>query len=125
MRTGAIAGTALLALSLASFASAQNKPKANAVPMGMPDAQLSAEDAQKHFTKDSTTLGDKYTAPKSGDWNAPGALDLHAMTEAQFAAFRRAHPYAVIVGRCFLGEDADPQVRAQLAAARGEYKSCS
>jgi len=44
-------------------------------------------------------------------WNAPGVLNLQYMTDAQFAEFQRAHPTATFFGRCYMGQDPDPNIR--------------
>jgi hypothetical protein len=44
-------------------------------------------------------------------WNAPGVLNLQHMTDAQFAEFQRAHPTATFFGRCYMGQDPDPNIR--------------
>jgi hypothetical protein len=44
-------------------------------------------------------------------WNAPGVLNLDHMTDAQFAEFQRAHPTATFFGRCYMGQDPDPNIR--------------
>jgi hypothetical protein len=49
---------------------------------------------------------------RARDWNAPGVMNLNYMTEAQFVAFQAAHPTAVFYGRCFAGQDPDPNIRA-------------
>ena len=49
---------------------------------------------------------------RARDWNAPGVMNLNYMTEAQFVAFKAAHPTAVFYGRCFAGQDPDPNIRA-------------
>jgi hypothetical protein len=49
---------------------------------------------------------------RARDWNAPGMLNLHYMTEAQFDAFKAAHPTVAFYGRCFAGQDPDPNIRA-------------
>ena len=53
---------------------------------------------------------------KSRDWNAPGMANLHYMTDAQFAAFESAHPSAVFVNRCFIGQDPDIAIRTRMRA---------
>jgi hypothetical protein len=51
---------------------------------------------------------------RARDWNAPGVMNLYYMTDAQFAAFQAAHPTAVFWGRCYAGQDPDPNIRAFL-----------
>jgi len=51
---------------------------------------------------------------RARDWNAPGVLNLYYMTDAQFEAFKATHPTAAFYGRCFAGQDPDPNIRAFL-----------
>jgi hypothetical protein len=132
MKPASVAAAAVIALTSAQLALAQNrlpptnvtapKPKAHpvvtaptkpvtgtasaAAPIGAPDAHISAADAQKHFTYDPSV--------HSKDWNAPGIVNLHYMTEAQFAAFEMRHPTAVIIDRCYVGQDPDLQIRSRI-----------
>ena len=117
----------LIALAPVSLALAQTrlptsivtapKPKAHPVvtaptrvaptpPIGSPDSQISAADAQKHFTYDPSV--------HSKDWNAPGVVNVMRMSEAEFAAFEMRHPTAVFINRCYLGQDPNLQIRARI-----------
>ena len=137
MKPALIAAAAVIVLTSAQLALAQNnlpttnvtapKPKAHpvvtaptkpatgtasaAAPIGAPDAHISAADAQKHFTYDPSV--------NSKDWNAPAVLNLHNMTDAQFAAFEMRHPTAVFVNRCYIGQDPDLQIRSHMRAHAG------
>jgi len=136
MRPTLMSAAALIALAPVSLALAQNqlpttnvtapKPKAHpvitaptqpsaAAPTGAPDAHISGADAQKHFTYDPSV--------HSRDWNAPGVLNLSQMTEAQFAAFEMRHPTAVIINRCYIGQDPDLQIRARIRMYARPYAS--
>jgi len=48
------------------------------------------------------------------DWNAPGMLNLHYMSDVQFAAFKAMHPTTAFYGRCYAGQDPDENIRAWL-----------
>jgi hypothetical protein len=141
MKPALIAAAAVIALTSAQLASAQNslpttnvrapKPKAHpvvaaptkpvtgtasaAAPIGSPDSHLSAADAQKHFTYDPSV--------NSKDWNATAALNLHYMTDAQFAAFEMRHPTAVFIDRCFVGQDPDLAIRSRIRMYARPYAS--
>ena len=149
MKSALIAAAVLTALSPVSLALAQNnlptttvtapKPKARHVvtaptpsdtragltatatglaptsPIGSPDSHLSAADAQKHFTYDPSV--------NSKDWNATAAINLHTMTDAQFAAFEMRHPTAVFIDRCFVGQDPDLAIRSRIRMYARPYAS--
>jgi hypothetical protein len=123
MKTPLMLAAALVALAPLTTALAQNElpttnvrpPKARvAVPMGAPDAHISAADAQKPFTYDPSVPYQPPTRVRPGDWNAPGMLDLSYMTEAEFRTFRGAHPTAAFFGRCYMGQDPDGLIRVEM-----------
>ena len=101
-----------------SLATAQNKM------LGAPDSEISASDAQKHFTHDPSVHYQAAVKPQAGDWNAPGVVDTRTMTDTQFAQFKALHPNAVFVNRCFVGASPDPAARAQLRQTYGTDGSC-
>jgi hypothetical protein len=141
MKPALIAAAAVIAFSSGQLALAQNKlptttvtapkPKARPVvtaptkpitgtpsasaPIGAPDAQIGAADAQKHFTYDPSV--------HSKDWNAPGVVNVSRMTDAEFAAFEMRHPTAVFLARCYLGQDPDLQIRARIRMYARPYAS--
>lgn len=61
--------------------------------------------------------------PSRRDWAAAGTANTHAMSEAQFAAFRARHPTAIFEGRCYLGQDPDAVVRSSLRR-RHDDRAC-
>jgi hypothetical protein len=115
----AVAG-ALLALSPISLAVAQTQLPTTTVTGSKPKPRpaIVTHAAPSRSTVDSTGLP-IYPDPetphvRARDWNAPGVMNLNYMTEAQFAAFQTAHPTAVFYGRCYAGQDPDPNIRAFL-----------
>jgi hypothetical protein len=52
------------------------------------------------------------------DWNAPGMLNLHYMSDVQFAAFKAMHPTTAFYGRCYAGQDPDENIRAWLRSRK-------
>jgi len=116
---------ALLVLSPLSLALAENqlpttnivgsKPKPKPHVVVQPRSYLANPQGGGVMAPDQSILPDRPdpTTPhvRARDWNAPGAINLAYMTDVQFAAFQAAHPNAVFSGRCFVGEDPDPNTR--------------
>jgi hypothetical protein len=121
---------ALFAILPLSFATAQNQLPTTTVrppkpPIGAPDSHLAAEQAQQHFTRDPSV---PYTTPgpvQPNDWNAPAVMNLRDLSDAQFAQFQAAHPTAVIINRCYVGQDPSLHVRSQMRKAYGGLKNCA
>ena len=110
----------LLALSPVSLALAENQlPTTNIVaPKPKPKPRVAVRPPSRPAIDQTSILPDhpdpETPNVRARDWNAPGAMNLNYMTDAQFAAFQAAHPTAVFQGRCFAGQDPDPNIRASL-----------
>jgi len=116
MKSTWVAATAILALSPLSTALAQNQLPATIINQPKPKPAIVAHAARSRSTVDATGLP-IYPDPetphvRARDWNAPGVMNLNYMTDAQFAAFQAAHPTTVFYGRCYAGQDPDPNIRA-------------
>jgi len=114
MKSVVFIATAALALSPLSLALAENQLPTTTVtaPKRKPPIRAPAT-----TTVDSSSVLPDHPDPetpkvRARDWNAPGVMNLNYMTEAQFVAFQAAHPTAVFYGRCFAGQDPDPNIRA-------------
>lgn len=131
MRIALLAATALVALSPLTLAVAQNelpatrvtgakpKPKPISVPVYVPVASNGNLDANANTIYPNTVIDPGTPKVRAGDWNAPGAVNLRHMNDRQFAEFQRMHPTAVIKDRCYVGQDPDPNIRAQMNGALG------
>jgi hypothetical protein len=130
MRIALLAATAVVALSPLTFAVAQSQLPATTItapkPAAHPVVASIPADRPAMWGQGLPSAMAVYPDPnvhvRAKDWNALGVLNLHFMTDAQFAAFEAAHPNAVIVNRCFLGEDPDLQIRSQMRRAHGGAK---
>jgi hypothetical protein len=118
MKSALVVAAAMLALSPASLALAQNQLPVTYVtaPKPKPKPAVVPRVATSRSAVDSTGLP-VYPDPetphvRARDWNAPGVMNLNYMTEAQFVAFQAAHPTAVFYGRCYAGQDPDLNIRA-------------
>jgi hypothetical protein len=119
MKSIAFVAAAALALSPLSRALAQNQlpPTTVTAPKPKPKPPVTMRGEPSRSTIDSALVLPDHPDPetpkvRAHDWNAPGVLNLHYMTEAQFVAFQAAHPTAVFYGRCFAGQDPDLNIRA-------------
>ena len=118
MKSIAFVAAAALALSPLSPALAQNQLPATNVtaPKPKPKPPVTTHVEPSRSTDSASILPDhpdpETPKVRSRDWNAPGVMNLHYLTEAQFVAFQAAHPTAVFYGRCFAGQDPDPNIRA-------------
>jgi hypothetical protein len=129
MRTALLAATALVAVSFLSQSFAQNqlppttvrapKPKPITAPVYVPVPSNGNLNANANPTDPNAVIDPTSPNVRAKDWNAPGAVNLHYMTDAQFAAFEMKHPSAVVINRCYVGQDPDLQVRSQMRAALG------
>lgn len=117
MRLVALCASAMLAVSPGSVAVAQNVlPSTNVTaPKSNPRPKVTVTTrAAPRNDIDSAGLPahpDPNSKVRARDWNAPGMLDLGYMTDAQFVAFQAAHPTATFFGRCYMGQDPDPNIR--------------
>jgi hypothetical protein len=103
---------AILAVSLSPPLSAQTvlPPTTITAPKPKPHGSV-----QRQVIMPAGSLLPEHPDPNSKvgarAWNAPGVLNLDYMTDAQFAEFQRAHPTATFFGRCYMGQDPDPNIR--------------
>jgi hypothetical protein len=114
----ALCAIAVLAMSPGSVALAQNALPATNVtapkPNPKPKVTVPTRAAPTRSDVDAAGLPthpDPTSKVRAHDWNAPGVLDLGYMTDAQFATFQAAHPTATFFGRCYMGQDPDPNIR--------------
>lgn len=130
MKTALLMATTLVAVSALSQAFAQNRLPPTTVrppavrpvtthniqpaPVYNPVPSSGYVDANANPLNPNAVIDPTTPNVRSGDWNAPGAVNLHYMTDTQFAAFETAHPSAVIVNRCYLGQDPDVQIRSKM-----------
>jgi len=119
MKSIAFLAAAALALSPHSVAFAQNQLPTTTVtaPKPKPKPPIVTHAEPSRSRTDSVSVLPDHPDPetpkvRARDWNAPGVMNLNYMTEAQFVAFQAAHPTAVFYGRCFAGQDPDPNIRA-------------
>jgi hypothetical protein len=111
MKFAVIAGT-IIAVSLSTPLAAQNLLPATTVtaPKSKPPRAV-----RRQVSTPADPLLPVHPDPNSKvaarAWNAPGVLNLQYMTDAQFAEFQRAHPTATFFGRCYMGQDPDPNIR--------------
>jgi len=118
MKSVIVVAAAMAALSPVSAALAQTRLPTTIVvaPKSKPKPAVVARAAPPQSTLDPAGLPvhpDPETPHvRARDWNAPGVMNLNYMTETQFVAFQAAHPTAVFYGRCFAGQDPDPNIRA-------------
>src|SRR5262249_12629436 len=128
MKPALIAAATLLALAPLSLSFAQNSLPTTRVtapkPVVRPAAYVPVPSSGNYTANSNPTNPNAVIDPttpnvRAGDWNAPGAVNLHYMTDAQFAAFETAHPTAVIVSRCYIGQDPDLQIRSRMRGAQG------
>jgi len=129
MKTALLVAAGMLALAPVSLALAQNQlpstsvtaPKPVAKPAARPRVTARVERSQGATYPGSVLpVHPDPTMPnvRGKDWNAPGVLNLNHMTDAQFAAFQAAHPTAAFFGRCYAGQDPDPNIRLRLRSAQ-------
>jgi hypothetical protein len=107
----------MLALSPTAAALAQNQLPATNITQPKPRTEIITHGAPPRSTTNSASILPDHPDPstphvRARDWNAPGVMNLEYMTDVQFAAFQAAHPTAVFVGRCYTGQDPDPNIRA-------------
>jgi hypothetical protein len=118
MKSALFAAAAMLALSPVTTALAQNQLPTTNVAAPKPKPRVVTRTAPERNGIDAAGIPihpDPETPHvRAHDWNAPGVLNLHYMTDAQFVAFQAAHPTAVFWGRCYAGQDPDPNIRAFL-----------
>src|SRR5207248_5065508 len=102
MKSALIVAAAALALSQGSgaFAETQLPTTIVAAPKPKPRPQVETRAAPSRSTTDAASILPVRPDPetphvRARDWNAPGMLNLHYMTDAQFVAFQAAHPTAV------------------------------
>jgi len=111
MKFALIAGLGI-AVSLSSPLAAQNALPATTVTAPKPKP---ARTVRRQVIAPADPLLPVHPDPNSKvgarAWNAPGVLNLQYMTDAQFAEFQRAHPTAQFFGRCYMGQDPDPNIR--------------
>lgn len=129
MRTALLVATALVAVSSLSQSFAQNqlpptrvtapKPKPIIAPVYVPVPSNGNLDANANPLNPNAVVDPTLPNVRANDWNAPGAVNLHYMTDAQFAAFEMKHPSAVIVNRCYVGQDPDLQIRSRMRQSQG------
>jgi hypothetical protein len=119
MRAVWVTAAAILALSPISLALAETQLPTTIVTASKPKparAAVVTRTAPSRSTSSAAILPDHPdpSTPhvRARDWNAPGVMNLEYMTDVQFAAFQAAHPTAVFVGRCYTGQDPDPNIRA-------------
>ena len=119
MKSIAFVAAVALALSPLSLALAQNQlpPTTVTAPKPKPKPPVVARQVSRAPVVNNDSILPDRPDPetphvRAHDWNAPGVMNLNYMTEAQFVAFQAAHPTAVFYGRCFAGQDPDPNIRA-------------
>ena len=125
MKSVAFVAAAALALSPLSLALAQNQLPSTTVTAPKPAAKRIARPSVT--TRVAPAPSETYAGSvlpvhpdpstpnlRAKDWNAPGVMNLHYMSDVQFAAFQAAHPTAVFFARCYVGQDPDPNIRARL-----------
>ena len=125
MKTALVAATALLLLADATSSLAENElPTTNVTgpkqkPARRPAANNPAPTPNANITGPNSAGLPNHPDPQYPnigvkDWNAPGMLNLHTMTDAQFAQFQAMHPTTAFYGRCYSGQDPDPNIRGWL-----------
>jgi hypothetical protein len=137
MKLTLLVAAAVVALSSAPLALAQNSLPTTTVTAPKPPVHpviTTRAPAPAAPLSNPVTRGQMNTMPpvplypdpnfnvRAKDWNAPGGINLHYMTDEQFAQFEMLHPTAVIINRCYIGQDPDLQVRSQLRKAYGGVK---
>lgn len=130
MRIALLTATALVGLSPLALAVAQTQLPPTTVtapkPAAHPVVTVTPADRPAMWGQGLPSAMPIYPDPnvavRAKDWNAPGVINLHYMTDAQFAAFEAAHPTAVIINRCYVGQDPDAQIRSQMRRAHGGAK---
>jgi hypothetical protein len=118
MKAALFAAAAMLALSPVSAGLAQTQLPTTHItapkPKPKPVVGIRAAPSQRGIDSAGLPIHPDPETPhvRARDWNAPGVMNLEYMTDTQFAAFQAAHPTAVFVGRCYTGQDPDPNIRA-------------
>ena len=119
MKSVAFVAAAALALAPVSLALAQNQlpPTTVTAPKPKPKPRVVNRQVSRAPIANNGSVLPDHPDPetphvRARDWNAPGVMNLYYMTEAQFEAFKAAHPTAAFYGRCFAGQDPDLNIRA-------------
>jgi hypothetical protein len=125
MKSISFVAAGILALSPVSLAFAQNQLPSTIVTAPKPVAKPRVQ--PRVIARTAPSQGETYAGSvlpvhpdpstpnvRGKDWNAPGVMNLHYMNDVQFAAFQAAHPTAVFYGRCYAGQDPDPNIRFRL-----------
>jgi hypothetical protein len=119
MKSVAFVAAVALTLSPLSLALAQNQLPQTTVtaPKPKPTPPVVNRQESRAPAGTSSSILPDHPDPetpnvRARDWNAPGVMNLNYMTEAQFDAFKAAHPTTAFYGRCYAGQDPDPNIRA-------------